>query len=188
FAYTTLFRSFIDLRHMDPMDGFDEWDDRQEIEELLFIQECVAELYAFTAMELGFFKSSLPFKYVSSNQNINWSYELIKEFEEYWDWKVLDRNPAVFDKITLGLFFPHRVELPPCTCYQKFEFCEDPICSSNRERLGHTSTLMVKDVHTYIGLDVLCEGPLIDEEELFDIYQKEDIGVVLVYLSMFREP
>jgi len=169
---------------MDPMDGFDEWDDRQEIEELLFIQECVAELYPFTAMELGFFKSSLPFKYVSSNQNINWSYELIKEFEEFWDWKVLNRNPAVFDKITLGLLFPHRVELPPCTCYQKFEFCENRICSINRKRLGDTSVLMAKDVHTYICLDVLCGGPLIDEDELFEVYVKEEIGTVQAFVEL----
>ena len=176
---------------MEPMDEWNEskeWAERQEIEELLFIQECVAELYPFTAMELNFFKSSLPFKYVSSNQNINWSYELIKEFEEYWDWKVLDRNRAVFDKITLGLLFPHRVELPPCTCSQRFEFCEDPICSTNRNRLGDTSALLAKDAHNYICLAVLCEGHCIVEDDLYNIYQEEDIGLVMEFLSMFPKP
>lgn len=154
---------------------------------LIYIQECVAELYAFTEVELSFYREELNFKYVSANRKIDWSYNLIREFEQKWDWGILDSNRAVFDKVTLGLLFPDKVELPICGCYRKDEFCEDAQCGVNSGRLQQSSNLLLKDKSTYYKIDILCGTTLIDEELLLELYKNDSKVIEGMIDSFFAE-
>ncbi|NYJ26629.1 hypothetical protein [Allomuricauda sp. ARW1Y1] len=132
-------------------------------------QLCLAEVYPFNEIELDFFKDKLDFKYVSANRYINWSYDLIKEYEPLWDWDVLDSNSSVFDKVTLGLLFPERVALPQCTCFRMEDFCEYAECLVNIKRLSFNSSLYQQYGDIYIKLDMLCGTRLIDQEMLVEV-------------------
>ena len=146
----------------------------QNQSDIYFFQDALAELYPFTETELGFYKGVLDFKSVSANKKISWSYELIKEFEELWDWNILNSNKAVFEKVTLGLLFPDKVDLPECDCCRMEEFCEDVFCWQNAERLSYQSNLFYADADTYVKIAILCDIEFITEEILFDIYMNED--------------
>ena len=153
------------------------------MDKLIFIQECVAELYPFTAGELAFFKEELNFTYVSANRKIDWSFNLIKELEEHWNLELLDSNKAVFDKVTLGLIFPDKIELPKCSCYRRDDFCEDAQCSINARRLQYTSNLRLKDKITYFRIAILCDTQLLEKDLLFELYKNESSHLIEVLLD-----
>lgn len=151
------------------------------MEEIVIIQDYVAELYPFTAGELDFFKEDLNFTYVSLNRKIDWNYALIKEFEEFWDWKVLDTNQIVFDRITLGLLFPNRIELRKCNCWRKDDLCEDAKCQVNMNRLKR----VFRYDKIYLRLITICEIGLLDDEILFELYKNDNIGLVQDLIDSF---
>lgn len=80
--------------------------------------------FNFSRTQLNQYKNVLDWKEVSSNQIIDWTYHMIKEFENHIDWNVLQMNKRVTEKMTLGLLFPNRVELPKCHCSFEYDFCE----------------------------------------------------------------
>jgi len=145
------------------------------MDEVVFAQECIAELYPFTDIELAFFKNELNFKYVSSNQKITWTHDILKEFEEEWDLELINKNRAIFSKVTLGLLFPNKIALPVCNCSRREDFCEDAKCSINSVRLQHTSNLREKNSTTYFNIAILCDTGLIEESVLFDLFKNESI-------------
>jgi hypothetical protein len=80
--------------------------------------------FNFSSSQLNQYKNVLDWKGVSSNQIIDWNYEMVKEFESYIDWETLQNNKRVTKRMTLGLLFPNRVELPKCHCSFEYDFCE----------------------------------------------------------------
>lgn len=80
--------------------------------------------FNFSSSQLNEYKNVLNWKEVSSNQIIDWDYEMVKEFEGYLDWGSLQCNKRVNKRMTLGLLFPDRVELPICHCSLEYDFCE----------------------------------------------------------------
>ena len=80
--------------------------------------------FNFSSSQLNQYKNVLDWKGISSNQIIHWTYQMVKEFEGYLDWDILQKNKRVTDKMTLGLLFPNRVELPKCHCSFEYDFCE----------------------------------------------------------------
>ena len=80
--------------------------------------------FNFSSTQLNQYKNVLDWKGVSSNQIIDWNYEMVKEFESYIDWETLQNNKRVTKRMTLGLLFPNRVELPKCHCSFEYDFCE----------------------------------------------------------------
>ena len=143
-----------------------------------FYQECIAELYPFSESDLSFFKDVIDFKILSSNKKMKWSYELIEEYKDLWDWKSLDSNKAVFEKVTLGLLFPDKVDLPKCDCYRTEDFCEDSSCPINAKRLIYHSWLYDENVDIYIRLAILCDTGLLNQEMIFELYRNEDAGLI----------
>jgi|GEM_PF-3016596 len=95
-----------------------------EDEFLKLLKERIYIDFSFSNSQLNQYKNVLDWKVVSSNQIISWTYEMVKEFENYLDWEVLQKNRSVTDKMTLGLLFPNRVELPKCHCSFEYDFCE----------------------------------------------------------------
>ena len=145
------------------------------MDEVVFAQECTAELYPFTEAELAFFKKELNFKYVSANQKITWTHNLLKEFEEEWDFELINKNRTIFRKVTLGLLFPTKIELPNCNCFRQEDFCEDAQCRINARRLQYISKLREKNSTTYFRIAILCDTGLIKEDLLFDLFKNESI-------------
>ena len=146
-----------------------------KLSKLLFYQNCIAEQYPFTEEELDFYKEKLNFSYVSANRNIAWSYEYIKKFEIYWNWEILDSNKAVFDKVTLGLLFPDKAELPSCTCFRQNDFCEKYECWVNAERLRYDSDLPTENNKWYIEMCIICSSGILDERLLFDVFMNKEV-------------
>ena len=95
---------------------------KDEFLDLLHFNVC--SCYAFNKRQLELYKEVLDWSQVSSNQVIDWNYDIIKEFENYLDWEFLKKNRKVNEVMTLGLLFPNRVELPKCHCSFQYDFCE----------------------------------------------------------------
>jgi len=91
---------------------------------LLLLKDKIYISFNFSSNQLNKFKTILDWKQISANQVMDWNYHVIKEFEYYWDWEILQQNRAVNNRLTLGLLFPDRVELPTCNCSFKYDFCE----------------------------------------------------------------
>ncbi|WP_282112334.1 hypothetical protein [Maribacter stanieri] len=145
------------------------------MDEVVFAQECIAELYPFTEAELAFFKKELNFKYISANQKITWTHNLLKEFKEEWDYELINMNKAIFSIVTLGLLFPTKIELPECNCFRQDDFCENAQCRINARRLQYTSNLRIKNSTTYFSIAILSDTGLIKEDLLFDLFKNESI-------------
>jgi hypothetical protein len=141
---------------------------------LQFYKQCLTELYPFNETDLGFFKDKLNFRYVSANRKIDWQYELIKEFEGYWDWSILNCNKTVFEKVTLGLLFPDKVDLPICDCYRMEDFCEDSMCYVNLRRFETCSNLYNQDSNTYGRIAILCGTGLVTRSLLIEVLVKNE--------------
>jgi len=91
---------------------------------IIELKKYVNLYYPFKLNEIETFKECLDFKLLSENTSINWSYDIIKQFEESWDWHILKSNIKVYSKITLGLLFPNNVDLRKCDCEEQLDFCE----------------------------------------------------------------
>jgi hypothetical protein len=140
----------------------------------LIYAKCLQELYPFNESELRSLKEVLDFKHVSANRNIDWDCKLIKEFKNLWDWDTLNSNKAVFDKITLGLLFPDKVDLPQCDCYRIEEFCEYANCLINLKRLSASSELYQYHSYIYVRIGILCETGLISRDTLIETLVNND--------------
>jgi len=81
--------------------------------------------------ELRRYRDHVNFKILSENENVQWSYDMINEFEELWEWKSIEKNLSINSKVTLGLLFPERVGLIVCDCMDKKDFCD---CYKQRPR------------------------------------------------------
>lgn len=144
-----------------------------------YLNKFISEIYPFTEKELEAYVYNLNFKHLSKNRNIKWSYALIKQFEDLWDWDSLKENKSVFNKLTLGLVFPHRIELMDCNCAYKLDFCEREECIKNVENFLNASSLMDEDAELFSKVSMMCETTLIDEELLKDIYSSENPEAIL---------
>ena len=80
--------------------------------------------FNFSSSQLNQYKNVLDWKEISSNQIIDWTYHMVKEFENHIDWDILQKNRRVTKRMTLGLLFPDKVELPKCHCSFEYDFCE----------------------------------------------------------------
>jgi len=80
--------------------------------------------YPFSIEEIEKYEDIIDFSVLSENTNIKWDYHIIKKFEEQLYWSVLKQNIAVFERVTLGLLFPDKVELKPCNCFKKEDVCD----------------------------------------------------------------
>lgn len=93
----------------------------------LSIEDLIISLelyYPFTIDELERYKGNLKFGLISKNENVQWDYHVLKEFESLWNWNLIGENRGVNSKITLGLLFPERFELMGCDCFRLMDFCE----------------------------------------------------------------
>ena len=112
---------------------------KDEFLDLLHFNVCSS--YAFNTRQLELYKEVLDWTQISSNQVISWNYDIIKQFESYLDWDFLKKNKKVNEVITLGLLFPHRVELPKCHCSFQYDFCE---CDNSKWHSGDWERGFVK--------------------------------------------
>lgn len=144
-----------------------------------YLNKYISEIYPFSANELETYVYKLNFLHLSRNRNIKWSYDLIKQFEDLWDWDSLKENKSVFDKLTLGLVFPHKIKLLDCNCAYKLDFCEREDCYKNIENFLNASSLMDENAELFSKVSMMCETTLIDEELLKDIYSSDNPETIL---------
>lgn len=139
------------------------------------IKSCLAEIYPFTMEDLEDLENHIDFDPVSNNLNTNWSYELIKRFENKWCWEKLQSNKALFEKVTLGLLFPEKVKLPECTCWRMWDFCDNRNCAINYDRLSEAKTLFDIWPTPYARINFLVECSFIDKELMRKCFKAEDV-------------
>ncbi|WP_124980747.1 hypothetical protein [Nonlabens xiamenensis] len=132
------------------------------------LKESIQYYYPFSKEQLTKYSDILNWSEISANQNIKWSYELILEFKEFINWNVIHKNKTVNKKLTLGLLFPDKVELPKCNCSFNYDFCE---CNDKNFYNGNWETL--NHVHVNLNdtsdciIEAVCQD--IDEEYLMEL-------------------
>lgn len=102
-----------------------------------FVKDVIFELYPFTFNDFEDLENKLDFKVISKNQNIDWDLNLLKKYQENWDWKEIEDNPIICREVNLGLIFPGLVKMTKakCDCYKELPYCEkDKYCNSNYDR------------------------------------------------------
>ncbi len=148
-----------------------------------YLNKFISEIYPFTEKEVETYVNNLNFNHLSRNRNIKWSYNLIKQFEDLWDWDSLKENKSVFDKLTLGLVFPHKIKLMVCDCAYKLDFCEREDCIKNLDNFLNANSLMDEDAELFSKVSMMCETTLIDEELLKNIYSSDNPEAILAFNS-----
>src|SRR5690606_32042485 len=88
-------------------------------------------------------------------------------------------NKSVFDKVTLGLVFPHKIKLLDCDCGYKLDFCERDDCIKNLDNFLNAASLMDEDADLFSKVSMMCETTLIDSELLKDIYISDNPETIL---------
>lgn len=139
-----------------------------------YLNKFISEIYSFTEKEVEAYVFKLDFQHLSRNRNIKGSYNLIKQFEDLWDWDSLKENKSVFDKLTLGLVFPHKIKLMDCDCGYKLDFCEREDCTKNLDNFLNAASLMDEDAELFSKVSMMCETTLIDEKLLKNIYSSDN--------------
>ncbi len=100
----------------------------QVLREILMLE------YPFELKDMIDFENNLDFNILSKNHQIHWSIEILKHFEDKWDWIAIQSNPFVYSYCNIGLFFSEYVKQKPvkCKCDLKLEFCnKDQLCFPN---------------------------------------------------------
>lgn len=138
------------------------------------INKLISEVYPFTFEELSAYQNQLDFEWVSRNEKIKWSVPIIQEFYEKWAWEGLEQNVQVFNTLTLGLFFPDKVELPPCKCSRREDFCEDKNCLVNLNKFAFTKSLRSVYPDIYLKILMMCDSGFIDHEMVSDFYNTQN--------------
>ncbi|MCM8569705.1 hypothetical protein NE848_09960 [Gramella jeungdoensis] len=138
------------------------------------LNKLISEIYPFTSGNIEELQDYLDFQGLSRNKNIKWSLGLITEFYNKWDWEALEENRAVFDSLTLGLFFPDKVTLPACECYRKLEFCDYASCRVNYNKFHFARSLHSQYPQEFIKLAMMCESGFIDFEMVKDFYMTKN--------------
>lgn len=139
------------------------------------IISCLAEVYPFTIEDLEDLENHIDFDLISNNLEMNWSYELIKRFENKWSWEKLQRNRTVFKKVTLGLLFPDKAEIPECNCFRMWDFCDNSNCKINYDRFSEAKSLFDIWPTPYARIKFLVECTFIDEELMRKCFKAEDV-------------
>lgn len=141
----------------------------------------MSEVYSFSLDELKSYEDYVDFEWLSRNRNIKWSVEIITEFYSKWNWEALEENRYVFNSLTLGLFFPDKVDLPVCNCSKRKEFCENPVCSviSNKFRFAKTLNTIYPDA--FINLMIMCDSGLIDQKAVKKFYKTQETKDLLSF-------
>lgn len=138
------------------------------------LNKLLSEIYPFTIDTLKDLEDQLDFESLSRNKNIKWSVELVSEFYNQWSWSSLEENRAVFDNLTLGLFFPEKVEVPTCDCHRRLEFCDYASCKVNYNKFHFARTLLSKYPDDFMTLSMMCDSGFIDTEMLKEYYATKD--------------
>lgn len=135
----------------------------------------ISEIYPFHLDFVQNFEDQIDFEWLSRNRNIKWSVNFISEFYGRWNWEALEENRSVFDNLTLGLFFPNKVDLPKCTCSRKESFCEYLECSVNYNKIRFSKSLYTERPDSYMQLDLMCNSGFIDEDMIKKFYKSQDV-------------
>jgi hypothetical protein len=139
------------------------------------LNKFISEIYPFTKEEIVTYKDKIDFKSLSTNINIKWSYDLIRMFEDKWDWVSLDQNRSVFKRLTLGLLFPERISLIDCNCLYHLNFCENYYCTNNLKKFTNSASLFDEFPFVYIKIKRLVISKQIDSNMIRLFYdEKED--------------
>ncbi|MCM8569535.1 hypothetical protein NE848_09095 [Gramella jeungdoensis] len=145
------------------------------------LNKLVSEIYPFTIEELKAYQDQLDFRWVSRNKNIHWSVPVLREFYTKWDWEGLEENLSVFKSLTIGLFFPDKVELPLCSCSRREDFCEDLYCSINANKLAFAKSLESTYPDLYIKIMMMCDSGFIDKEMIKAFYRTQNPDSILQF-------
>lgn len=139
----------------------------------ILVNKFISEIYPFSEDEICTYREKVDFQYLSKNENIKWSYELIKTFENLWDWKSLDQNRAVFNKLTLGLLFPERIKLIDCDCFFQMNFCERDNCFHNVKKFLDATSLNDDYPEIFLRMRMALESGAVDAEMIKSYYNCE---------------
>lgn len=134
------------------------------------LRHSIEYYYPFTTEQLFKYSDILNWTKISLNKNIDWSYEIVNEFQNYLDWNTLQQNSYVKKRMTLGVLFPTRVALPTCHCSFNYDFCEcedQHFYSGNWETLNHVQ-IDLKDTSDYV-IEAVCQD--VDEEYLLELLE-----------------
>lgn len=140
----------------------------------ILVNKFICEIYPFSGDEITSYRQKIDFNYLSKNQNLNWSYGLIKRFESQWNWDFLDKNREVFKKVTLGLLFPDRINLQDCDCFLQTDFCEYSGCKYISRKLSESISLYDDFPELFLQMRMLLESGAIDKEMIAAYYTHED--------------
>ena len=138
------------------------------------LNQLISEVYPFTSGNIKEFENHLDFEWLSRNKNVKWSVDLISEFKNQWNWESLEENKAVFENLTLGLFFPDEVDLPVCSCNKRLEFCDYASCRVNYNKFHFAKSLYTQYPDDFITLTLMCESGFIDSGMLSEFYTSKD--------------
>lgn len=155
----------------------------EEAEE--FITNSLCKNFPFLTEQIYYFKDSLNFKYLAQNEQIDWSYQLITDFKERWDWYSLDNNKAVYEIITLGLHFPDKIKLKECDCYLQQEFCEEG-CYSYSKFFKQDFELQNIAPKYYAALLHGIDMELFLDDELEDYIENNNADSIVAIFDFFN--
>ncbi|WP_373060176.1 hypothetical protein [Zunongwangia sp. H14] len=144
----------------------------------------ISEIYPFSLKEISEYQEKIDFEYLSKNKNVDWSYEIINEFKDRWNWNSLDQNRKVFRKLTLSLLFPGMTEVPECTCFRLEEFCENENCLVNAEKFSSASSIYNIYPQQFVRILMLIDSDFIDAEIIKDFYENQDSNIIKVDVQM----
>ncbi|TBW26972.1 hypothetical protein [Gramella sp. KN1008] len=139
----------------------------------ILVNKFISEIYPYSEKEINTYREKIDFEYLSKNINLKWSYELVKRFEDLWDWKSLDQNQAVFSKLSLGLLFPGRISLSNCTCFRQMDFCEGEKCSHNIKKFLDATSLNDDFPRLFFSMRMFLESGAVDAKMISRYYSSE---------------
>lgn len=145
----------------------------------ILVNKFISEIYPFSGDEIYTYRKRIDFQYLSKNKNVKWSFDIIKRFETLWDWSSLDKNRAVFSRLTLGLLFPERIKLRECGCYYNLNFCESEQCTHNFKKFLEATSLNDDFPEIFIRMRMMLESGAIDAEMIKSYYNSKDPDEVI---------
>ena len=150
------------------------------------LNKLISEIYPFSSGTIKKFEDQLDFDWLSRNKNVKWSVELISEFYGKWNWEALDESTAVFNSLTLGLFFPEKADLPLCTCNRKEEFCDYSDCAIIYNKIRFAKSQYTERPDAFIELMMMCDSGFIDEEMITQFYLRKDPSKILRFKIPYK--
>lgn len=153
----------------------------------ILVNKFISEIYPFTEEEISTYRGRIDFQYLSKNKNIQWSFGLLKRFEELWDWKALEANRAVFKRLSLGLLFPDKAKVLPCNCFRHMDFCEMEECFQNWNKFNEATSLKDDFPEMFFKMQMFLESGAVDSEMIKSYYNSNDPGEVIKFDFDFSE-